>query len=88
MVGSLVRRRADAKSYLRENPNSLVILERSLLSTEDFARANYDYLGSKDLDALKELAYTSYCAFSLLRLWICLVADPATCLERISSRGP
>ena len=59
----LVRRRADAESYLRENLDSLVLLECSLLSTADFASANYDCLETKDIHALRELAYTSYSVF-------------------------
>ena len=87
MAGSLIRRRVDTELHLRENPDSVVIQERSLLSTADFARANRRWLEPRDLNSLQDLAFTSYCAFPPPRLRICLVADPATCLEKIATRG-
>ncbi len=84
---SLIQRRADVELHHGENPGSLAILERSLLSTADFARVNEKTLDPRDLYALQELAFTSYRAFPPPRLRICLVADPATCLERIAARG-
>ncbi len=83
---SLIKRMADVELHMKENPDSLAILEQSLLSTTDFARANKKTLDPRDLYALQELAFASYRTFTPPRLRICLVADPATCLERIAAR--
>ena len=87
VASSLIKRNADVESHVRENPDSLAILERSLLSGADFARASARLLDARDLRALVELAVASYSAFATPRLRICLVAEPAACLERIARRG-
>ena len=59
------------------------------MSTTDFLCANIDLLHERDLIVLRELAFASLpcLAFTPPSLRICLVTDPATCLERIATEA-